>query len=48
MKHFFIAKKYIVQHYRKLCSKPCRQQPMKLMVALSETNASVVEFDGIG
>ena len=32
----------------KFCSKASRQEPMKYMVAPSETNAYVVEFDGIG
>ena len=45
---FFNSMKYILQSYSKVCFKACRQQPMKLMVKLSETNASVVEFDGNG
>ena len=32
----------------KLCSKNFSQQPMKYMVALSDSNASVAEFVGIG
>ena len=44
----FIVTKYILQRSRKICYKPCIQQPIKLMVALSENNASVSEFNGIG
>ena len=45
---FFISKIYILQCSRKCCSKDCSQQLMKFMVVLSETNSSVVEFNGIG
>ena len=47
LKHIFHRKKYILQHFRTLCSKACIQQLMEYTVALSETNAYVVEFNGI-
>ena len=43
---YFCSFKYILDSSSELCSKPCSQPSMKLVVALSETNASVVEFDG--
>ena len=46
LKHIFMVSKYILERSRELCSKPFSQQSMKSMVALSETNASVAEFDG--
>ena len=37
---------YKLQCSMKLCSKDFSQQPIESMVALSKTNASVVEFVG--
>ena len=45
---FFIVRTYILQRSRKLCSKDVSQQPMESMVAPSESNDYVVEFDGRG